>query len=45
LSNEKFLSRAPEDVVAKEKAKIEEARTRLVKIDEALARLKEVEEA
>jgi valyl-tRNA synthetase len=45
LSNEKFLSRAPEDVVAKEKARIEEARTRLVKIDEALARLKEVEEA
>jgi valyl-tRNA synthetase len=45
LSNEKFLSRAPEDVVAKEKEKIEEARTRLVKIDEALARLKEVEEA
>jgi valyl-tRNA synthetase len=45
LSNEKFLSRAPEDVVAKEKARIEEARIRLVKIDEALTRLKEVEEA
>ncbi len=45
LGNEKFLSRAPEDVVAKEKAKIEEAKTRLVKIDEALVRLKEVEEA
>jgi valyl-tRNA synthetase len=45
LGNEKFTSRAPADVVAKEQAKVDEAKERLSKIDEALARLSEVEQA
>ncbi len=45
LSNEKFLSKAPEEVVAKERAKVDEARERLSKIEEALRRIDEVEQA
>jgi len=45
LGNDKFVSRAPAEVVAKERERMDEARARLVKIDEALARLDEVEEA
>lgn len=39
LSNEKFVSRAPEHIVATEKAKLEEARDTLVKLTEAYDRI------
>ncbi len=42
LNNDKFVAKAPQSVVEKEKEKVEEAKTRLGKIDEALARLEEV---
>jgi valyl-tRNA synthetase len=45
LDNEKFLSGAPSDVIEKERAKLEDARTRLKKIEDALKRLEEVERA
>jgi valyl-tRNA synthetase len=45
LGNDKFVSRAPVEVVARERQRMEDARARLVKIDEALARLEEVEDA
>ena len=45
LGNEKFLGKAPPEVVQKERAKLEEAKDRLTKIDEALERLQEVEKA
>ncbi|MCP4679030.1 MAG: valine--tRNA ligase [Deltaproteobacteria bacterium] len=45
LGNEKFLGKAPPEVVEKERAKLEEAKDRLTKIDEALDRLQEVEKA
>ncbi len=45
LGNEKFLSKAPEDVVAKERAKVEDGKAHLEKISEALKRLDEVEKA
>ena len=43
LANEKFMSNAPEDVIAKEKEKQETLNTKLVKIKESLARLSELE--
>ncbi len=39
LSNEKFVSRAPEHIVTAEKAKLEEARDTLAKLNEAFARI------
>ncbi len=45
LGNEKFLSRAPADVVAKERLKVEEAAGLLQKIDQAIARIEEVDKA
>lgn len=39
LSNENFVSRAPENIVATEKAKLEEARDTLGKLEEGLARI------
>ncbi|MCP4601429.1 MAG: valine--tRNA ligase [Proteobacteria bacterium] len=45
LNNEKFLSKAPTEVVEKERGKLEEARDRVAKVEEALARLTEVERA
>ncbi|RCK43071.1 valine--tRNA ligase [Thalassospira profundimaris] len=39
LSNEKFVSRAPEHIVATEKAKLEEARDTLAKLTEAYDRI------
>lgn len=45
LSNETFLSRAPEDVILKEKEKLREASDRLAKIGEAIARIEELEKA
>jgi valyl-tRNA synthetase len=42
LSNEGFLSRAPEDVILKEKEKLRETSERLSKIAEALIRLEEI---
>lgn len=39
LSNESFVSRAPEHIVATEKAKLEEARDTLTKLQEAHARI------
>ena len=39
LSNESFVSRAPEHIVATEKAKLEEARDTLAKLQEAHARI------
>jgi valyl-tRNA synthetase len=45
LGNDKFVSRAPAEVVAKERERMEEARGVLAKIDDALARLDEVEDA
>jgi valyl-tRNA synthetase len=45
LGNEKFVSRAPAEVVAKERERVEEARAKLLKVEEALARLDEVEDA
>jgi valyl-tRNA synthetase len=43
LSNEKFLSKAPKEVVAKEQAKLDEGKVHLEKIDQALSRLDELE--
>ena len=34
LNNEKFVSKAPEEVVAKEKAKLEEIETNLKKLEQ-----------
>jgi valyl-tRNA synthetase len=42
LSNEKFLANAPDDIIAKEKGKLEEFTTQLTKIDETIARLKNI---
>jgi len=42
LSNEKFMSNAPEDVVAKERAKMDEMSAKIEKLKEALARLQEL---
>ncbi|MBX2830761.1 MAG: valine--tRNA ligase [Rhodospirillales bacterium] len=39
LSNEKFVSRAPEHIVTAEKAKLEEARNTLSKLNEAFERI------
>ncbi|MBU0682092.1 MAG: class I tRNA ligase family protein, partial [Proteobacteria bacterium] len=39
LSNEKFLSNAPDDIIAKENAKLDEFTLQLSKIDETIARL------
>ncbi len=39
LSNEKFVSRAPEHIVTAEKAKLEEARDTLAKLNEAFERI------
>ena len=39
LSNDKFVSRAPEHIVTAEKAKLEEARDTLAKLNEAYARI------
>lgn len=39
LSNEKFLSNAPDDIIAKENGKLDEFTTQLTKIDETIARL------
>jgi len=44
LGNDRFVSRAPADVVSKERARAEESGDRLAKIEEALSRLEEVEE-
>ncbi len=45
LSNEKFVSKAPPEVVDKEHSRMEDSRVRLEKIDEAIARLEEVKKA
>ena len=42
-SNEKFLSHAPEEVIAKERAKVAEAEKLLHKIEEAITRMEEVD--
>ncbi|MCI5157155.1 MAG: valine--tRNA ligase, partial [Candidatus Electrothrix sp. AUS1_2] len=42
LGNEKFLDNAPEDVIAKERAKQEELETRLAKNEESRGRLEKV---
>ncbi len=42
LKNEKFLANAPDDIVAKEKAKLEEFTTKLSKIDESISRLQDL---
>ena len=39
LSNEKFVSRAPEHIVTAEKAKLEEAKDTLAKLNEAFERI------
>ena len=39
LSNEKFVSRAPEHIVSAEKAKLEEAKDTLAKLNDAFARI------
>ena len=39
LSNEAFRSRAPADVIAKEEAKLAEAKDRLARLEEQLARM------
>ena len=43
LNNSKFLSRAPEEVVAKERSKVDEADGLLLKIEKAIQRIEEVE--
>ena len=43
LTNENFLKKAPQEVVAKERARAEELRERLTRIRENIARLKELE--
>jgi valyl-tRNA synthetase len=43
LANEEFMSRAPQDVIVKEKDKLREASERLSKVAEALYRLQEIE--
>ena len=45
LANEKFLSHAPDEVVAKERAKVAEAEELLHKVEEAIARMEEVDKA
>ena len=45
LSNEGFLSRAPAEIIEKEKQKLRDASDRLTKIGEALARIAELEKA
>ncbi|PLX47625.1 MAG: valine--tRNA ligase [Desulfobulbaceae bacterium] len=42
LANEKFLANAPDEVIAKEKAKLEEFTTQLAKIDETVKRLQSI---
>jgi len=43
LANEKFISRAPAEVVEKEKAKLAETSIEKIKIEESLSRLKDLE--
>jgi len=43
LNNEDFLSRAPEDVVTKEKAKHEEVKARMDKVRESMDRIRKLE--
>ena len=45
LGNEKFLGKAPEDVIAKERAKLDDGKANLAKIEQALKRLDEVDKA
>lgn len=42
LSNSKFLDRAPEDVINKEKQKLEEFSTQKIKLEEVLLKLKQI---
>jgi len=42
LSNSKFLDRAPEDIIEKEKEKLEEFSTQKKKLEEVLLKLKEI---
>ncbi|MEX1035884.1 MAG: hypothetical protein WDZ54_08005, partial [Sneathiella sp.] len=42
LGNEKFVTNAPEEVVAGEKAKLKDAETQLAKLNDAAARLAEL---
>ncbi len=42
LSNEKFLSNAPDDIIAKENGKLDEFTLQLTKIDETIVRLQEL---
>ena len=42
LVNEKFLTNAPDEIIAKEKAKLEEFTTQLAKIDETVKRLQSI---
>tara|TARA_R110001592_G_scaffold93981_2_gene272502 strand:- start:18042 stop:20894 length:2853 start_codon:yes stop_codon:yes gene_type:complete len=42
LNNEKFVSNAPDDVVAKEQAKLSEAQSQQVKLKEQLAKISEL---
>ena len=42
LSNEKFLSKAPEDVVAEQKRRLTEEEERTAQLEAALERLKEL---
>jgi len=42
LSNSKFLNRAPEDIIDKEKQKLEEFSTQKKKLEEVLSKLKEI---
>ena len=44
LNNKKFLTNAPEEIVAKEKNKLEKFNASLTKIDESIERLAEIEE-
>jgi valyl-tRNA synthetase len=45
LDNEKFLGKAPAEVVEKERTKLAEGEDRLSKIEEALVRLNELEQS
>jgi valyl-tRNA synthetase len=42
LNNEKFVSHAPDDVVEKEKAKLNEAQSQQAKLKEQLAKISEM---